>query len=90
MMTLPVRILLFNTALLLAITLAATFATDTFPGNGFFLMFGFIAFAATAAALGLGLLLLLRADKRPARGFLWSGFFFALLGAVAYWLLGNY
>lgn len=89
-MTLQNKVLLINTGLLAAVTFFFAWTTDTFPGNGFFLMLGVIAFAGAAAALGLGLLLLLRADKRPARGFIWSGLLFGVLGAVAFFLLRSY
>ena len=89
-MTLQNKILLFNTGLFTVVTLVAAFSTDTFPGNGFSLMLAVIACGAAAASLGLGLLLLLRADKRPAWGFLRSGLFFGLVGAVAYFLLHQY
>jgi hypothetical protein len=44
-MTLQNKILLINAGLATAVVTAAAFATDTFPGNGFFLMLAFITVA---------------------------------------------
>jgi hypothetical protein len=64
--------------------------TDTFPGNGFFLMLAFITSAGGAGCIALGLLLLLRKDKRAAKGYLTSGAIFLLIGLVSYFFLRQY
>ncbi len=84
------KILLINTGLLGAATLGAAFATDTFPGNGFFLMLGFITFVAAAGSLILGLLLLPVKDRRYAQAFLLTAAIFGVLGVVSFFLLNRY
>lgn len=89
-MTLQNKILLINTALAAVVTTIFAFATDTFPGNGFFLMLSFITLAGGAGCVLLGLLLLLRKDKRAAKGYLFSGLIFLLVGFVSYFFLKQY
>jgi hypothetical protein len=89
-MTLQNKILLINTALAAVVITVFAFATDTFPGNGFFLMLAFIALAGGAGCFLLGLLLLLRKDKRAAKGYLFSGLLFLLIGLVSYLFLQQY
>jgi hypothetical protein len=89
-MTLQNKILLINTALAAVVTIASAFATDTFPGNGFFLMLAFITGAGGAGCIVLGLLLLLRKDKRAAKGYLISGLIFLLISLVSYFFLKQY
>jgi uncharacterized membrane protein YozB (DUF420 family) len=89
-MTLQNKILLLNTALAAVVITVFAFMTDTFPGNGFFLMLAFIAAAGAAGCILLGLLLLFRKDKRAASGYLISGFIFLLISLVSYFLLKQY
>ena len=89
-MTLQNKILLINTALAAVVTAVFAFATDTFPGNGFFLMLAFITVAGGAGCMLLGLLLLLRKDKRAAKGYLTSGVIFLLFGLLSYFFLKRY
>jgi len=89
-MSLQTKIILINIVLAVAVTLGFAFATDTFPGNGFFLMLAFITGGGGAGCVLLGLLLLLRKDKRAARAFLISGFLFLLISAVSYFFLQQY
>jgi hypothetical protein len=89
-MTLQNKILLINTALAAIVTTVFAFMTDTFPGNGFFLMLSFITVAGGAGCILLGLLLLLRKDKRAAKGYLISGVFFLLISLMSYFFLKQY
>jgi cyanate permease len=89
-MSLKTKILLLNLVLATAVTLGFAFATDTFPGNGFFLMLAFITGCGGAGCILLGLLLLLRKDKTAAKAYLISGFLFLLISIVSYFLLKQY
>ncbi len=91
MMTIQTKILLVNAALALAATLGLAFATDTFPGNGFFFMFGLICIIGGIGCAGLGaLLLLLRKNKNFAKGYLFSGLLLLVVGLAGYYLLNQY
>lgn len=89
-MTLQSKILLINTALAAVVTTVFAFMTDTFPGNGFFLMLSFITVAGGAGCILLGLLLLLKKDKRAAKGYFISAVLLALIGLASYFLLKQY
>jgi hypothetical protein len=89
-MTLQNKILLINAGLATAVVTAAAFATDTFPGNGFFLMLAFITVAGGLGSLALGLLLLLRKDKRPAKGYLITSALLILISLSSYFFLQQY
>ena len=89
-MSLTTKILLINIVLAAAVTFGFAFATDTFPGNGFFLMLAFITGCGGAGCIGLGILLLLRKDKTAAKAYMLSGIIFLLIGAVSYFLLQQY
>ncbi len=89
-MALQTKILLVNIFLAVAVTLGFAFFTDTFPGNGFFLMLSVIAGFGAAGCIGLGLLLLLRKDKRAAKGYLLSGLLFSAVSAASYFFLYPY
>jgi len=89
-MSLQTKIILINIVLAVAVTFGFAFATDTFPGNGFFLMLAFITGCGGAGSVLLGLLLLLRKDKRAAKGYLFSGVLFLAIGAASYFLLQQY
>ena len=89
-MTIQTKILLVNAALTVAATAGLAFATDTFPGNGFFFMFGLIGLIGGLGCLALGLLLLLRKDKRVAKGYLTSGIILLSIGLISYFLLNKY
>ncbi|HOZ79639.1 MAG TPA: hypothetical protein PLY34_16705 [Ferruginibacter sp.] len=89
-MSLQTKIILINIVLAVAVTLGFAFATDTFPGNGFFLMLAFITGCGGAGCVLLGLLLLLRKDKSAAKGYLVSGLLFLLISAVSYFFLQQY
>lgn len=89
-MTLQNKILLLNACLTAAVITTFAFATDTFPGNGFFLMLAFITIAGAIGAFVLGLLLLLKKDKTVARAYLISAFFLLLTGLASYFFLSQY
>lgn len=89
-MTLQNKILSLNTCLTAAVITAFAFATDTFPGNGFFLMLAFITIAGGAGAVILGLLLLLKKDKRMAKAYFISALFLLLIGSASYFFLQHY
>jgi hypothetical protein len=89
-MTIQTKILLVNAALTAGATAGLAFATDTFPGNGFFFMFGLIGIIGGLGCLALGLLLLLRRDKSVAKGYLVSGGLLLVIGLVGYFLLNKY
>ena len=89
-MTLQSKILMINVLLAAAVTTALAFATDTFPGNGFFLMLAFIAMAGAAGSLLLGVLLLLRKDKRAAKGYLFTALLLAAISLCSYFFLKQY
>ena len=89
-MSLQTKIILINIVLAVAVTLGFAFATDTFPGNGFFLMLAFITGCGGAGCVLLGLLLLLRKDKSAAKGYLVSGLLFLLISVVSYFFLQQY
>lgn len=89
-MTLQNKILLLNVCLTAAVTTAFAFATDTFPGNGFFLMLAFITMAGSIGAVALALLLLLRKDKRAAKGYFASAALLLLMGLLSYFFLQQY
>jgi ABC-type tungstate transport system substrate-binding protein len=89
-MSLQTKIIVINIVLAIAVTLGFAFATDTFPGNGFFLMLAFIAACGGAGCVLLGLLLLLRKDKSAAKGYLTSGLLFLAVSAASYFFLQQY
>ena len=89
-MSLQTKIILINIVLAVAVTLGFAFATDTFPGNGFFLMLAFITGCGGEGCVLLGLLLLLRKDKSAAKGYLVCGLLFLLISAVSYFFLQQY
>ena len=89
-MTLQNKIILINTALAAVVITVFAFMTDTFPGNGFFLMLSFITVAGGAGCIALGLLLLFKKDKRAAKGYLISAVLLALIGLVSYFFLKQY
>lgn len=89
-MSLTTKILLINIVLAVAVTTGFAFATDTFPGNGFFLMLAFITGCGGAGCIVLGLLLLLRKDKSAAKGYLLSGIIFLLISVISYFALQQY
>ena len=89
-MTLQNKILLINAVLATVVITAFAIATDTFLGNGFFLMISFITGAGGAGCILLGLLLLLKKDKRAAKGYLISGVLFLLIALVSYFFLKRY
>ena len=89
-MTLQSKILLINTALAAVVITVFAFMTDTFPGNGFFLMLAFITGAGGACCIALGLLLLFKKDKRAAKAYLISGVLFLVIALVSYFFLKQY
>jgi hypothetical protein len=90
-MALQKKIFLINLLLAIGAVTGFAFATDTFPGNGFFLMVSFITFfGGVGCALIALLLLLLKKDKGAVRGYLTSSLFFFILSAVSYFLLQQY
>ncbi len=89
-MSLQTKIILLNIVLAVAVTLGFSFATDTFPGNGFFLMLAFITGCGGAGCVLLGLLLLFRKDKSAAKAYLISGLLFLAVSAVSYFILQQY
>lgn len=89
-MTLQSKILLVNICLAVAVVTAAAFATDTFPGNGFFLMLSVITSAGGVGSLGLGLLLLFRKDKSAARAYLITAALLIVIGLCSFFFLQKY
>lgn len=89
-MSVQTKIILINIVLAVAVTFGFAFATDTFPGNGFFLMLAFITACGGAGCVLLGLLLMLRKDKSAAKAYLISGLLFLAVSAVSYFFLQQY
>lgn len=89
-MTLQRKILLINICLAASVIIGAAFVTDTFPGNGFFLMLAAITVAGGIGSLGLGLLLLLRKDKRAAHAYLITALLLLVIGLCSYFFLQQY
>ena len=89
-MTLQSKIFLSNTVLAVAVVTAFAVATDTFPGNGFFLMLAFITATGGAGCIAIGLLLLSRKNKRAAKAYLISGILFLVIALVSYFFLKQY
>ncbi len=89
-MKLQNKILLINILLAIAVVTGFAFATDTFWGNGFFLMVSFIACCGCAGCILLGILLLFKKDKGAARGYLISGILFLLISVISYVFLKQY
>ncbi len=89
-MALQSKILLINIILAAAAVIGFAFATDTFPGNGFFLMLAFITAAGGAGCIGVGLLLFFRKDKRAAKAYLLSGIIFLMIALASYFFLRKY
>ncbi len=89
-MTLQYKILASNAAFTLVVTLVLAFITDTFPGNGFFAMFGLVDIVVGLSCLGLGLMWLLRKDKRFSGGYLTSSVILLLVGLVCFMYTGQY
>ncbi len=90
-MPLQKKIFLINLLLAIGAVTGFAFATDTFPGNGFFLMVSFITFfGAVGCALIALLLLLLKKDKAVVRGYLMSSLLFFVISAAGYFLLQQY
>lgn len=89
-MSLQGKILLINIILAVAAIMGFAFATDTFPGNGFFLMVAFITGCGGIGCLILALLLLLKKDKGFAKAYAISGILFLILSATSFFLLQQY
>jgi len=89
-MTLQSKIFLSNAVLAAAVITAFAVATDTFPGNGFFLMLAFITATGGAGCVALALLLSFRTDKRATKVYLISGIIFLVIALVSYFFLKQY
>ena len=89
-MTVKTNIFISNAVLATLATAALAIKTDTFPGNGFFFMFGAICIAGGLCCLLLGLLLLLRKDKSAAKAYLLSTVVLLVIGLTSYFLLNKY
>lgn len=89
-MKLQNKILLINCGLVITATFIMAFITDTFPGNGFFLMFGIIAIMGGISCLALGLLLLVKKNKNFAKGYMISAVLLLLIGIVSYFTLDKF
>jgi len=84
------KILLASLGVVVLIIVILAFATDSWPGNGFFLMAGFTGMAGGAGYILLGLLLLLLKDKRYSKGFILSGIIILLAGLILFKFLPQY
>lgn len=89
-MTLQNKLLVLNACLTAAVVTAFAFATDTFPGNGFFLMLAFITIAGGVGASALGFLLLARKYKKAANAYFITALFLLLTGLASYLFLQQY
>ena len=90
-MGLQKKIFLVNLLLAILAVTGFAFATDTFPGNGFFLMASFITFfGGIGCALIALVLLLMKKDKNALRGYLISTLVLFIISAVSYFLLQQY
>lgn len=74
----------------LAVILATAVLTDTWPGNGFFLMTGAIAMFAGAGCVLLGLLLLFLKNKQYSYGLFTSAAVLIVSGFLVFKLFPNY
>jgi hypothetical protein len=84
------NILLINTGIAIAITTVLAFVTDTFPGNGFFFMFGLVGIAGGFGCLLLGLLYRLRKNKSLETDFFKSAVLLLIAGTVSYVLASGF
>ncbi len=84
------KILIINISLAALITAALAFITDTYPGNGFFFITGVVGIAGGIGCTLLGMLLMLRKDKSPARGYLISGIILLIIGLPSYFFLNQF
>jgi len=84
------KVILICIAIALLIILGAAYFTDSWPGNGFFLMAGVIGMAGGAGYLLLGLILLLKKDKRYAYGLFTSAVVLIVLGFIVFNYLPQY
>ncbi len=89
-MGLQKKIFFINMALAIVAIVGFAFATDTFPGNGFFLMISFITFFGGFGSVIVGLLLLFRKDKSAAKGYLATSILLFAISAVSYFFLQQY
>ncbi len=89
-MKLQIKILLLNIIIGILLTGIAAYATDTFPGNGFFLMVGVIWMAGGLFLLSSGLFLRIFKDKRFSSGFFFSGSLLFAFGLISFFLLDQY
>lgn len=83
-------VILISFVFALAVILATAVLTDTWPGNGFFLMAGVIAMFGGAGYLLLGLLLLFLKNKQYAYGLFTSAAVLMVSGFIVFKLLPNY
>lgn len=89
-MKVKTRVIFISITVALLIILGAAYFTDSWPGNGFFLMAGVIGMAGGAGYLLLGLILLLKKDKRYAYGFFTSAAVLLVLGFIVFKYLPQY
>lgn len=89
-MKLQNKIILICFAVAVLVVMVISFATDTWPGNGFCLMAGLTGMVGGAGYFGLGILLLLLKDKRYAKAVVLSGVILAVIGFILFKFLPQY
>lgn len=89
-MKLQNKVILISIVFALSVILAIAFLTDSWPGNGFFLMAGAVGMFGGAGYLLLGLLLLFLKNKKYSYGFFKSAAVLMVLGFIVFKFLPNY
>lgn len=84
------KILLISITIAVLVVLSLAFATDSWPGNGFFLMAGVTGMFGGAGYVFLGLLLLFLKDKGYAKGLISGGIIIFLTGLILFKFLPQY